>query len=244
VPPELRESAVLVEPLTIAAKALAQTVKIMRRLPWFDPDQLREANRAKYRALVLGTGAVGLLGAMVLRNIGFETYVYARTPAPNPKSQVVEAIGATYVSAQDTSQQFAHLVGSVDFVYEAVGSSQLAFRAMKMLGPNSTFVFTGVPALNAPSDVDTDAIMRDAVLKNQVILGTVNAGQAEYHAAIRALASISRRWPAAVQALISGRYPPDAYRDLLLQSASGIKNVLSLDTTRLRTSQPAVAAAL
>ncbi len=231
VPPELRASAVLVEPLTIAAKALTQTVKIMQRLPWFDPDQLREANLAKYRALVLGTGAVGLLAAMVLRNLGFETYVYARTPAPNPKSQVVEAIGATYVSAQDTSEQFAHLVGSVDFVYEAVGSSQLAFRAMKMLGPNSIFIFTGVPALNAPSDVDTDAIMRAAVLNNQVILGTVNAGQAEYHAAIRALASISQRWPAAVQALISSRYPPDAYHDLLLQSTSGIKNVLTFVTT-------------
>jgi Glucose dehydrogenase C-terminus len=135
-------------------------------------------------------------------------------------------------------------VGSVDFVYEAVGFSQLAFRAMKMLGPNSLFVFTGVPALNAPSDVDTDAIIRDAVLINQVILGTVNAGQAEYHVAIRTLASISQRWPAAVQALISGRYPPDAYRDLLLQSAGGIKKVLSVDTAYLRTSQPTVAAAL
>jgi hypothetical protein len=102
---------------------------------------------------------------------------------------------------------------------------------MKMLGPNSIFIFTGVPALNAPSDVDTDAIMRAAVLKNQVILGTVNAGQAEYHAAIRALASISQRWPAAVQALISGRYPPDTYHDLLLHSTSGIKNVLTFVTT-------------
>jgi threonine dehydrogenase-like Zn-dependent dehydrogenase len=243
VPPELRETAVLVEPLTIAAKALTQTVQIMRRFPWFDPDHLREANLERYRALVLGTGAVGLLGAMVLRNLGCETYVYARTPAPNPKSRVVEAIGATYVSAQDTSKQFAHLVGSVDFVYEAVGSSQLAFRAMKVLGPNSIFVFTGVPALKAPSDVDTDTIMRDAVLKNQVILGTVNAGQAEYHAAIRTLASITQRWPAAVQALISGRYPPEAYRDLLLQPADGIKNVLSLDPLRRRTPQQTVAAA-
>ena len=45
-------------------------------------------------------------------------------------------------------------------------------------------------------------------------------------------------------ALISGRYPPHAYRDLLLQSASGIKNVLSLDTAHLRTSQPTVTGAL
>lgn len=235
VPAELRDVAVLVEPLTIAAKALTQTVNILQRLPWFEPLELIEPSSesgggASYRALVLGAGAVGLLAAMALRNVGFETYVYARTPAPNPKARLVESIGARYIS-QQTAPEFAHLVGSVDLVYEAVGASRLAFQAMKMLGPNSTFIFTGVPPLKAPSDVDTDAIMRDLVLKNQVMFGTVNAGKDEFEAAIRALTGMTRRWPEAVPALITGRSPLDAYRDLLLATAEGIKNVLSLDAT-------------
>ncbi len=140
VPPELRDVAVLVEPLTIAAKALFQTVKILPRLPWFDPSQLREPGDRVYRALILGAGAVGLLGALALRNIGFETYVYDRAPAPNPKSQLVQSIGAQYVSGHDV-KDFAHLLGRIDLVYEATGASQLAFRAMKALGPNSVFIF-------------------------------------------------------------------------------------------------------
>ena len=48
-------------------------------------------------------GPVGLLGAMALVNAGFETYVYSRSPKPNAKADVAEAIGARYISsAADT----------------------------------------------------------------------------------------------------------------------------------------------
>jgi threonine dehydrogenase-like Zn-dependent dehydrogenase len=228
VPRELRDIAVLVEPLTIATKALFQTAKILQRLPWFNSKQLRTSSDRTYHALVLGAGAVGLLGAVALRNLGFDTYVYDRAPRPHPKSDLVESIGAHYVAEQEL-QEFTHLIGNVELVYEATGASQLAFRAMRVLGPNSIFIFTGVPALGEASHVDTDAIMRNAVLKNQVILGTVNAGKEAFEAAIGALSAINQRWPAALQALITGRYPLDAYRDLLLGQPGGIKNVLTFE---------------
>ena len=41
------------------------------------------------------------------------------------------------------------------------------------------------------------------------------------------LAAFHRRWPAAVRSLITGRFPLDAHRDLLLGQSSGIKNVLA-----------------
>lgn len=242
VPPEMREIAVLVEPTSIAAKALFQTAAILRRLAWFDPSELGTVGPRPYRAVVLGAGAVGLLGAMALRNIGFETYVYDHTPAPNPKSQVVESFGATYVSEQDLSA-FAHLLGQVELVYEATGASQLAFRAMRVLGHNSIFIFTGIPALGATSHVDTDAIMRNAVLKNQVIFGTVNAGKDGFEAAVRALDSAMHRWPAAVRSIITSRYPLDAYRDLLLGKPGGIKNVLSFEVVRAPAADSAQASA-
>lgn len=242
VPPELREVAVLVEPATIAAKALFQTAAILRRLAWFDPSELRASSLRPYRAVVLGAGAVGLLAAMALRIVGFETYVYDLAPAPNPKARLVESLGAIYVSEQDLSA-FAHLLGQVELVYEATGASQLAFRAMRVLGHNSIFIFTGVPALGATSHVDTDAIMRNAVLKNQVILGTVNAGKEGFEAAIRALESAMHRWPTAVQSLITGRHPIDAYRDLLLGQPGGIKNVLSFEVAPAPAAHPAQAQA-
>jgi threonine dehydrogenase-like Zn-dependent dehydrogenase len=233
VPAEMRDIAVLVEPATIAAKALFQTVKILQRFPWFDPERLGAHAFSMDIALVLGAGPVGLLGAMILRNVGFETYVYDRAAAPNPKSRLVESFGAIYVS-EERVQEFADLLGKVEVVYEATGASQLAFRAMRVLGPNSVFIFTGVPGSGAANQVDTDSIMRDAVLKNQVILGTVNAGKAEFQATISGMKTISQRWPAAVRALITGRYPLGSYRDLLLGQPGGVKNVLSFDSAPMR----------
>jgi threonine dehydrogenase-like Zn-dependent dehydrogenase len=229
VPHALRDVAILVEPLTIAEKALTQIFQVQKRLPWATPPEPGQARDHGHRAVVLGAGPVGLLGAMALRVAGLETYVYSREPAPNPKSQLVEAIGAHYVSSTtDSVAQLAARVGNIDVVYEATGASGLSFEVMKVLGINGVFVFTGVPGRKAPIEVDTDLIMRDAVLKNQVIFGTVNAGRETFEDAIRDLGVFMQRWPKAVASLITGRFPMEAYRDLLFGQATGIKNVIRL----------------
>jgi len=59
------------------------------------------------------------------------------------------------------------------------------------------------------------------------VFGTVNASHEAFEAAIRDVMLLQRRWPAALRALITGRHPVEAYRDLLLGPARGIKNVLA-----------------
>lgn len=229
VPRELREVAVLVEPLTIAEKALIQINAIQQRLPWGLPGSPGKPVDFSHRAAVLGAGPVGLLGAMVLVDAGFRTYVYSREPAPNARADVVESIGAAYVSSQDRSvDQFAALVGNIDVVYEATGASQVAFELLKVLGTNAVFAFTGVPRHGEPVSIDTDLLMRHLVLDNQVIFGTVNAGRDAFQAAIRDLGVFYKRWPGALRALITGRYPIDRFRDPIL-AGSGIKNIIELE---------------
>jgi hypothetical protein len=97
---------------------------------------------------------------------------------------------------------------------------------MRVLGTNGVFVFTGVPGRKAPIEVDTDLIMRNLVLRNQVVFGTVNAGRETFEAAIRDLGVFVKRWPAAVAAIVTGRHPVSAYRELLVGRATGIKNVI------------------
>jgi glucose 1-dehydrogenase len=229
VPRPLREVAILVEPLTIAEKALKQIWQVQQRLPWDCPHRASKGPGHCHTAVVLGAGPVGLLGAMALAAVDFDVYVYSRETVPNPKSQLVEAIGGHYVSAQtDSIAQLAERVGNVDVVYEATGASAVSFEMLKVLGTNGIFVFTGVPGRKAPIEVDTDLIMRDLVLKNQVVFGTVNAGRETFEAAISDLGIFMKKWPAAVRSLITGHYPIDAYSDLLLGPPAGIKNVISL----------------
>lgn len=230
VPRHLADVAVLVEPLTIAEKALIQVWGVQQRLPWGCPQNARKAQAYCRRAVVLGAGPVGLLGAMALVNYGFDTCVYAREPLPNPKANVLAMIGARYISAETHSlADLAATVGNIDLVYEATGASRLAFDMIQQLGNNGIFIFTGVPGRKGPVEVDTDLMMRNLVLKNQVVFGTVNAGRDAFEGAIRDLAIFSERWPDAVKSLITGRFPMTDYRPLLTGRPTGIKNVIRLN---------------
>ena len=229
VPPELRGVAVLVEPLTVAEKGLAQVWQVQQRLPWFDPRQPEEQRGLGKTAVVLGAGPIGILGAMALAARGFKTYVYSRSPAPNVKSVLVESFGAKYLSSETVSpDQLAGQIGNIDLVYEAVGKAKIAYDVLRVLGLNGIFVFTGIPAPRPPIGIDADLIMRNLVLKNQAVVGTVNADADAFAAAIRDLGVFLKRWPEAVKSIISGRYKLDDYRELLLGKATGIKNVIAL----------------
>jgi threonine dehydrogenase-like Zn-dependent dehydrogenase len=230
VPKDMREVAVLVEPLTIAEKGLTQVWQVQQRLPWGCPIAPGKAAAHCHRAVVLGAGPVGLLGAMALANQDFDTYVYSREPTPNPKSQLVESIGAHYISSENIApEMLPEQIGNIDLVYEATGASSLAFEMIKYLGTNGIFIFTGVPGRKGPIEVDTDLMMRNLVLKNQVVFGTVNAGRDSFENSISDLGTFAQRWPAAVKALITGRFPMESYADLLLGRSGGIKNVIRLN---------------
>ncbi len=232
VPRELRDVGVLTEPLTVAEKAIAQVWQIQQRLPWFDPNASAQMRGKGLKAMVLGAGPVGLLGVMVLVSAGFETYVYSRSKAPNPKADLVEAIGAKYISNETTSvEQLAEQVGNIDLAFEAAGASKVAFDVMRVLGANAIFAFAGVPDLKAPTKVDTDLLIRDHVLKNQVVFGSVNADTAAFEAAIRDLGVFKQRWPQVMRSLITGYYPIEEAPQLLQGSAGGVKNVVTLQET-------------
>src|SRR4030095_125407 len=184
----------------------------------------------RHRAVVLGAGPVGLLVAIALVNNDFDTYVYSREPAPNPKSELLESIGAHYISSgKITPEMLPERIGNIDLVYEATGASSLSFEIMKNLGTNGIFIFTGVPGRKGPIEVDTDLIMRNLVLKNQDVFGTVNAGRESFENSIRDLGTFTKRWPDAVKSLITGRFPMDAYRDFLLGRSGGLKNLIQLN---------------
>lgn len=225
VPPELREVGVLVEPLSIAEKALAQVRLVERRLPWLAEADGPAAGRA---ALVLGAGPIGLLGAMVFARAGYAVWVYSRESSQSLNAAIARSIGARYVSS--TELDIARLAARIDgihLVYEATGASPFAFQVMKVLGPCGTYVLTGVPGRQGPVELDASRLMKSLVLKNQLVLGTVTAGLDAYEAAASDLRTFLVRWPEAVRRLITGRYPLDAYRHLLGDGITGIKQVIT-----------------
>jgi threonine dehydrogenase-like Zn-dependent dehydrogenase len=215
--------AVLLEPLTVGEKAAEQVRILAQRLPGHlrvDPSNLR--------AVVIGAGPIGLLGAMKLVGAKFDTYVYYRGKADSPNVRIVSAIGARFISSvEHPPADLAKMLGEISLVYEATGVVKISFDVLSVLGVNGVYIFTGVPGVKAPIEMDAERIMRNLVFKNQVLCGTVNAGRASFEEGVNDLGSFMQPFPAAVRALITARVSLDEARDAVL-SKGGIKSVITL----------------
>jgi threonine dehydrogenase-like Zn-dependent dehydrogenase len=216
---QLAEVAVLTEPLSIAAKAAEQGAAIQQRLPW---------ERPRVRGLVLGAGPVGLLGAMSMVVRDFDTFVYSLEPATDVRAKIVSNLGATYVSGSEVPLgHFAKKIGAMDTIYEAVGIASVGFDAIGALGPNGLLVFTGVPAPGKPQAIDIGTLMRDLVLKNQLVFGTVNASRSAYATALSELEQAMFLFPESVRSLISHRHGIEEV-PAMLTAGGGIKRLVHL----------------
>lgn len=226
VPEALRDVAILVEPLTIAEKALLQVWDIQERLPWAAKKARAEGRAPKLKALVLGAGPIGLLGALVLRKNGFDTHVYSLEEEGTPRAKLVESIGGEYHSGKDVDVAgLWKRIGDVDLVYEATGAGALSFKVLELLGHNAIYIFTGVPGRSQDIELDAARVMRNLVLENHVLLGTVNAGMDAFEAAVADLTHFRSEHPHVFETLITAHHEADAAIDLYAGPIDGIKHV-------------------
>jgi glucose 1-dehydrogenase len=226
VPKGLREIGVLTEPLTITEKAMDQMNTVSERMPWVSERPEDHMNR---HALVLGAGPVGLLAAMKMVLEGYRTFVYSLGKADQQKAAIMQSIGATFLPAEDIhpAQVIDHCGGHVDLVIEALGAATISFQIIQSLGQNAIFIFTGVPGRKAPIPFDLSDLMRDMVLKNQLVFGTVNAGPIHFQNAITDLERLDARFPEAIRRLITQRFPIEQFQQPIAHPI-GIKNVIQI----------------
>src|SRR5678815_5609820 len=92
VPSGLKEVGVLLEPTTVVQKGITQAYEIQRRLRVWKPR----------RAAVMGAGTIGLLATLILRLRGLDVTTFALTKKPYLNSDLIEAVGARYVSTEET----------------------------------------------------------------------------------------------------------------------------------------------
>ncbi len=222
VPSVLADVAVLVEPLTVVTKAVEQAQAIFRRLP-YDP--------GPQRGLVLGAGPIGLLGAMIFAANHIETYVYSRDSEESAPAALVRSLGARYVSsASRPIENLSEDPGNFDVILEAAGFAPLMLAAAGALKPNGVLALTGVPPDGAAAELNAGGTLRNLVLKNNVVFGTVNAGRGDYLAAIQFLEQFMTLFPQSTRALVTHRMSLADVPQMLMQKR-GIKNVVQMGRT-------------
>jgi glucose 1-dehydrogenase len=213
VPAGLRDIAVIAEPLSVPEKGIIQAFEIQRRLKVWQ----------SRKAAVLGTGTIGLLATLILRLRGIEVTAFGRTPKPYLNSDLVEAVGARYVSTQDVSlREAAPMYGPFDLIYEATGFAPIVFEAMEALGRNGVLVLASVTGGSQMVEVPAAKINLEFVLGNKVVVGTVNGNRDYFEAAVRDLAMAQAQYPGWVARLLTHPVQGlDNYRELIDTLTSG-----------------------
>lgn len=192
----LREVGVLLEPLTVAEKAINQAYEIQRRLKVWRPQ----------RAAVLGSGTLGLLTTLALRLRGIEVTCLSLPKPPYLNSELIEELGARYVSTQDTSiAEAADSFGPFDLIIEETGFSPLVFEAAEALGKNGVLVLVSVTGGDRKAEVNADVINQGFVLGNKVMVGSVNASPDDFRTGVDDLTKATAIYPGWLEKLLTTR---------------------------------------
>jgi glucose 1-dehydrogenase len=194
VPKGLKHVGVLLEPTTVVEKGIHQAYETQRRLKVWRPR----------KAAVMGAGTIGLLATLVLRLKGLDVTTFGRTPKPYLNSDLIEELGARYISTIDTpildaSKQY----GPFDLVFEGTGNSSVVFESMQALGKNGVLVLASVTGGDKMIQIPADRINLEFVLGNKVMVGTVNANREYFEMGVGDMAQAEAEYPGWLSKLLT-----------------------------------------
>jgi threonine dehydrogenase-like Zn-dependent dehydrogenase len=206
VDPTLGILGVLLEPSSVVAKALEQVGLIGRRSFW-EPKT----------ALITGAGPVGLLAALFAKLFGLEVHVLDRVEG-GPKAEIVRELGGTYHSGSVKDLDF-----EPDTIIECTGVGQVIGESIQKIGANGIVCLAGIGHGGAATSATIADVASSAVLRNNVIVGSVNANKRHWYRASQYLARADRSW---LKKLITRVEKPENFMNALQRKPDDIKVVI------------------
>jgi len=206
VDPTLGILGVLLEPTTVVTKAW-EMVRVIGQRSFWEPRNV----------LVTGAGPIGLLAALIGVQLGLDVHVLDRVTS-GPKVDLVKSLGATYHPTTVSSVGF-----EPDIIIECTGVGQVVAESIIKVGAGGIVCLTGVGSGGAKAGAAIADVAAGAVLRNNVIVGSVNANKRHWFKAGESLARADRKWLAR---LITRRERPEDFTQALHREADDIKVVI------------------
>lgn len=226
VPDNLAAIGVLTEPLSVAEKAIDESIRLQSaRLP--EAAAIPRWLNGRH-CLVAGLGPIGLLASLALRLRGAAVFGIDVVDAASARPQWLTHIGGKYVDGRRIPpDRVEQELGRMDLILEATGVASLEFNLLDALGQNGVYVLTGIPGGDRPLKLDGADLIRRLVLGNQIMVGSVNASRDHFQMAVDDLHRAQLIWQDHVAFLISHHRPYADFQDVLTHhQADEIKVVL------------------
>ena len=223
VPPEIADLAVFAEPLAVAEKganeALALQQARLGESVWRDTPP---------SVLVTGMGPIGFAAVIACRARNWPVTMYGRDAADSFRAQLVHALGAVYLPAQQADFDPADVErDGCDLVLECTGSDELMVQAAGALRSCGIMVWLGSTRLPQPASLNVAKLMRDGLVRNHLHVGTVNAAPRDFHDALAHLAQLKPTYGRELAALITARVKlADSLWHYENRQPQGIKTVI------------------
>lgn len=178
IPEDLKDLAVLLEPLSIGKKAYQQFLELKKAFNLFKPFET-------CKVLVEGSGPIGLLASFILKFSGLDISVLDRRSEGTLKPTILRNLMIHHIDIKEKSiEKLVEEGYKFDLIIEATGNSPLTFESLKCLGVNGVFVMIGLPCGNNMYNLNLDNLMKDMVLKNQSLIGIVNSNLKHFEMAL------------------------------------------------------------
>lgn len=222
VPPEIADIAILSEPISVSEKAVREAEQIQAaRL-----GQIWQQRPP--RVLVTGLGPIAFAAVIACRARNWPVTVYGRDPSDSYRASLVTEFDAVYLKQEDWNWDGADLDrDGFDLILECTGSDQVAMETSLALSSCGIMVWEGCSRTPEPSDHNVSLMMRNAILRNHIFLGTVNNAPQDMQSGVDFLVALNEKYGSAIRKLVTCRVDPEnALWHYQNREPQGIKTVI------------------
>ena len=198
VPQAIKKFAILAQPLSDLEKSVAEILYIQGRMVW----TCRDGTYNCRKALVIGTGPVGILISLLLRSYGFSVYAANKRVLSEKEGKIFEVAGITYINGGKDLIELRNSGKTFDVVIEASGSdADIISGALKLIRNNGLLGIFGFSSIG--STTMSSSLIQSMVYKSVTIVGLINGQKPHFQMAMHRLAQWNATWPEIVGSLIT-----------------------------------------
>ncbi|MEM0188593.1 MAG: glucose 1-dehydrogenase [Saccharolobus sp.] len=217
IPDEIKDIAVLLEPLSNVVKAYNELMFLQRRMVWY----CRDSSYNCRNVAIIGSGPIGNLFSMIFASQGFNVSILNRRDPSQVEAYISEKIGSNFINIKKDK-----LPEKIDVLIDTSGNPEAFIPLMSKLNKNSAVILFGT--LEGEKTTISSDLITFMVENNILVIGSVNASKKDYEDGVNFLTIWKYRYGDILNKMITKVVKPEEATSALMTKIRGeIKTIIS-----------------